>query len=147
MDDIFVHDENTKYVYNATWYFNFNFFNFKKSYFDTFSNLVGVISHHILTICYFQQWFVKSLPLMCNNKNLRKKNTTPRSLMSTMLRFTHWCFSKITSHSNVYFEPKIVLSSILLERIEKLHNFLFQNQKHITSHLPYCQRNKGGTFL
>jgi hypothetical protein len=25
MDDIFVHDENTKYVYNATWFFFFFF--------------------------------------------------------------------------------------------------------------------------
>lgn len=73
MDDIFVHDENTKYVYNATWFFFIFFIFLKKSYFDTFSNLVGVISHHILTICCFQQWFVKSLPLMCDNKNLRKK--------------------------------------------------------------------------
>lgn len=94
------------FLYKWKWTYSIiYFFLIKKSYFDTFSNLVGVINHHILTICCFQQWFVKILPLMCDNKNLRKKNPSPRSLMSIMLRFTHWYFQKITSHSNVYFEP------------------------------------------
>jgi len=78
---------------------------------------------------------------MCNNKNLRKQNPSPRSLMSTMLRLHIDIFKKLP-HIQMSILNQIVLLSILLERIEKLHKFLFQNQKHITSHLPYCQRNK-----